>query len=256
MRISIVTPALNQGEFIEQTILSVMQQNHGDVEHLVMDGGSTDNTLAILRKYAHLKWTSERDAGQADAINRGFSLTSGDVLAWLNSDDFYEKNVFGDVAQYFKSHPDCMVLYGDITYVDRTGKSIVSQTGGTLSYNSLTRFPDLLRQPSFFWRRAALESAGGLNKRLRLVMDLDFFLRLGRLFPFHYLAKNFSYYRTYPETKTNSQLGRQAIEIYRVFRRQGIPVDYQRARFLLVKVLDSIGIAPVLRSVFGRKRDV
>ena len=105
MRLSIITPSLNQCEFIEETIHSVMNQDHHDVEHIVIDGGSTDNTVSILRKYPHLRWTSEKDTGQSNAINKGFQQATGEIIAWLNSDDYYEDHIFGDIVQYFETHP-------------------------------------------------------------------------------------------------------------------------------------------------------
>jgi len=197
MKISIITPSFNQGAFIEETIRSVQEQNYDDIEHIVVDGGSTDGTMAVLKRFPHLRWISEKDEGQSDAINKGFRLAAGDIIAWLNSDDWYERNVLGDVAKYFEEHPDCMILYGDITFVDKEGKRLYAFTGDTLSFDNLVACPDIVRQPSFFWRRELLAESGGVDRSLRLVMDFDFFLRIGRGRRFHYLPRNISYYRCY-----------------------------------------------------------
>ncbi len=101
LKFSIVTPSLNQGRFIRDTIESVLNQNYQNFEHIVIDGGSNDDTINILKEYAHLKWTSEKDNGPTDAINKGFKLATGDIFTWLNSDDYFEKNIFKDVVKEF-----------------------------------------------------------------------------------------------------------------------------------------------------------
>lgn len=247
MRVSIITPSYNQGKYIEDTIQSVLSQDFPDVEHIIVDGGSRDNTLAILGHYQHLKWRSERDSGQANAINKGFRMASGDILAWLNSDDYYEPDILGEVVMYFESHPDCMVLYGDITYVDENKHALYRVEGKTIDYRGLLRYPDIVRQPSMFWRRCVVEECGGIDESFDLVMDYEFFLRVAPKFEFHYLNKNFSYYRTYPKTKTNSQLLRQLGELIRVFRKHGIALDFIRLRFLFMRVMDWLHVGWMIR---------
>jgi glycosyltransferase involved in cell wall biosynthesis len=247
MKISIITPSYNQGEFIEDTIRSVLDQDHDDVEHLVMDGGSTDGTRAILSGYPHLKWTSERDGGQSNAINKGFRKATGEILAWLNSDDYYEPNVFGDIARYFAEHPDCMFLFGDITFVNKDRQPLFAFTGGTISYERLIACPDIVRQPSMFWRRDVVRELGGVDESLHLVMDFDFFLRIGRRYRFHYLPRNLSYYRYYTENKSLSMARRQVREIYHVYRKNGVHFTWPVVRYLLAKVASAYGLAPVVK---------
>ena len=247
MRISIVTPSFNQGEFIEQTIRSVIEQDYSDVEHIIVDGGSTDGTVSILSRYPHLRWKSERDAGQSNAINKGFQESTGQVLAWINSDDYYESNIFGSIVGYFEAHPDCMILYGDITYVRKDGEFLKRTSGDILNYDNLVRSPDIVRQPSSFWRRSLLDEIGSLDEDLHIVMDFDFFLRAAKRYKFHYLSRNLSFYRSYGENKTGSSRIRQTYEILKVFRKQGIRLNRLRIRYLLVKLLDSIGVGHILR---------
>jgi glycosyltransferase involved in cell wall biosynthesis len=241
MRISIITPSYNQAVFIEETIRSVMDQDHDDVEHLVMDGGSTDGTVDVLGRYPHLRWVSEKDHGQSDAINKGFKASTGDVVAWLNSDDLYEPRILGAVARYFQDHPECMVLYGDILFVDKTGRSMIRYGGDTINYQSLVLCPDIVRQPSFFWRKTLVEQQGGVDESLHLVMDFDFFLRAARHHRFHYLPRTISRFRCYEENKSLSMARRQVKEMVRVYRKNGVPLTPGILRFLAVKYALSFG---------------
>lgn len=241
MRISIVTPSFNQAMFIEQTIRSVLEQDHDDIEHIVIDGGSTDATVEILSRYPHVQWLSEKDRGQSDAINKGFRISTGDILAWLNSDDWYEKNVLGAVARYFAQHPDCMIVYGDITYVNKEGKKLLSYTGDTINYRSLIECPDIVRQPAFFWRRALLLEKGGLDENLHLVMDFDFFLRAAQRYRLHYLPRTISCYRCYEENKSLSMRRRQTLEMVKVYRKNHVRMTPAILRFLVVKFALSFG---------------
>ncbi|MBI3006523.1 MAG: glycosyltransferase [Ignavibacteriales bacterium] len=237
MRISIITPSLNQGKFIEETIRSVMNQNHDDVEHIVMDGESTDNTVSILERYSHLKWVREKDSGQSNAINKGFRSATGEILGWLNSDDYYEKNIFADIVRYFQSRPDCMMLYGDISFVNSKGELITKITGDTINHARLIQCPDVVRQPSFFWRRTLMDQVGMLDETLHLVMDFDFFLRISKHHHFHYLPKNFSYYRLYDQNKSVSLGRRQVLEMYMVYRKNKISFTPAIALFLVKKLM-------------------
>ncbi len=213
MKISIVTPSLNQAQFIEDTILSVKHQEFRESEHIIIDGGSTDGTVEVLRKYPHLRWISERDTGQSNAINKGFRKATGDILAWLNSDDYYDRHIFSEVADYFENHPDCFFLYGNITYVDESKKELFQVAGAGISYRKLLSNPDLVRQPSCFWRREIIETIGYLDETLHVVMDYDYLLRIGKRYEFHYVNRNLSFFRSYPQGKTSSLAKRQIMEL-------------------------------------------
>lgn len=242
MRISIVTPSYNQVEFIEETIQSVINQNYDDVEHIVIDGGSTDGTVSILKKYSHLKWTSQKDLGQSNALNKGFQKVTGDIVAWLNSDDYYENNVFGNIMQYFEMNSDCMFLYGDITFVDRKRRLLGLISGDTMNYENLVKCPDIVRQPSCFWRRKIMQELGGIDENLQLVMDFDYFLRITKKYPIHYINRNLSYYRYYVENKSLSMVKQQIIEIYKVYKKNNISLDPSIVKFLIAKYLHSLGL--------------
>lgn len=239
MNITIVTPSFNQGRFIEQTIRSVADQGLDNVEHIVMDGGSTDETVSILKRYPRLLWSSQKDGGQGSAINLGFRKAQGDILAWINSDDYYEQGALRAVSGYFEQHPECMVLYGRITYVDRDGNPLFTLRGDDLNYDNLVASPDLVRQPSTFWRREALEAVGMIDESFHLVMDFDLFLRMARRFRFHYIDVNLSYFRTYDENKTNTFRRRQVTELLRVFRKQGVPLRAVHVKMVIRKLAES-----------------
>jgi glycosyltransferase involved in cell wall biosynthesis len=249
MRISIISPSLNQAPFIRQMIESIIHQDHTDIEHIVIDGGSSDGTVEILRQYSALRWVSEKDRGQTHAINKGFALASGQILAWLNADDYYAPNVLGAVHRYFHEHPDCNILYGDITYVDKAGEFLHVLSGDVINYPALVRSPDIVRQPSFFWRKHVVEKLGPLDESLHLVMDLDFLLRGTRLFPPHYIPLNVSYFRSYDEGKTKAQARRQVGEILRVYRKHHVPLTPSRWKYLLGKYLDSLHVRHPLRAL-------
>lgn len=239
MRFSIITPTLNQSQFIEQTIRSVINQNYSDYEHIIVDGGSVDSTIDILKRYKTLKWISEKDNGQSHAINKGFAMATGDILAWINSDDYYQENIFESVADYFIQHPNCYFLYGDITYVNEHGRYLESFKGNNLTLTNLVRCPDIIRQPSCFWRKDVIGQIGGLSETLHLVMDFDFLLRIGLKFEYHYLNKNLSFFRHYQNNKTHRLLKKQAIELLTVLLKYK-KLNIYNVRLILIRYLKSV----------------
>jgi glycosyltransferase involved in cell wall biosynthesis len=178
-KISIVTPSYNQGQFIEETVRSVLLQGYPNLEYIVMDGGSEDSTLDILRKYEHAIdfWTSAPDKGQAEAINKGFARASGDVLAWLNSDDVYEMGVLAQVAEFFQEQLDidvisgrCRLWYGDAR--DRLiDPSPLRTLEDFLRIKTNWRSDRWIVQPEAFFRRRALEIAKGIREELFFCFD-------------------------------------------------------------------------------------
>jgi glycosyltransferase involved in cell wall biosynthesis len=240
MKISIITPTLNQAMFIEDTILSVKNQDYKDFEHIVIDGGSKDGTIEILKRYPHLRWISEKDNGQSHALNKGFRMATGDILAWLNSDDYYEQNTFSDIVLFFQKNPQCFFLYGDITYIDKNNKTLGVVCGNTITYNKLLSNPDLVRQPSSFWRKEIWQTIGCLNEDLHVVMDYEYFLRIGKKYDLMYLKKNLSYFRYYPENKTNSLAKRQISELRNIMRANAGSVNFRFYRFIARRYYNSL----------------
>ncbi len=191
-RISVVTPSFNQGQYIEKTILSVLEQGYPDFEHIVIDGGSTDNTPDILKKYPHLKWISEKDEGQADALNKGFRMASGDIIAWINSDDWYEPEAFNTVAMWFKENPDKNIVMGDCNLIDRNGTVFYVAENYERGFEEISRFwitGSIPTQPAIFFRKSLLDEFGYLDKSLHYAMDYDLWIRFAGKNRFYHIKK-------------------------------------------------------------------
>jgi glycosyltransferase involved in cell wall biosynthesis len=179
-RISIVTPSLNQGQFLERTLYSVISQNYPALEYVVQDGGSTDRSVDIVRRYARWlsHWVSEPDEGQADALNRGFGLTSGEIMAYLNADDLLLPGALAYVAGYFTAHPDIDVVYGHRIIIDGYDHQVGVHVLPAHDDQMLSLF-DFVPQETLFWRRSAWEAAGGrLDASLRFALDWDLLIRM------------------------------------------------------------------------------
>ncbi len=220
-KISIITPSYNQGKYIEDNIQSVLNQNYINFEHIIIDGGSTDSTVEILKKYPHLKWVSECDEGQADALNKGLAMSTGEIIGWINSDDYYEIDIFQDVADTFRDSTVKWVIgllkkfYEDINLID----PIVCPE---ITYNKLIEDPDIVKQQCTFFRKSAIESAGGWNKELYMVMDYDLWIRLSKQSAPLMVQKDWAYFRYYDGQKTSYEnMLIQAREIQLILKKEG-----------------------------------
>lgn len=182
--ITIVTPSFNQAEYLERTIRSVVDQGYPRLEYIVLDGGSTDGSLDVIERYApHLSyWRSAPDGGQAAAINEGWRMARGDVLAWLNSDDYLLPGALAAVAEAFGRNPQAYLVYGSMDRVDAAGRQLGS-IGSKYRWRTLLLSRQLIPQPAAFVRRAAVERVGALDPSLHYSMDYDFFLRVVQLAP-------------------------------------------------------------------------
>jgi glycosyltransferase involved in cell wall biosynthesis len=207
-RINITTPSFNQGNFLEQTIQSVLDQAYPNLEYIIIDGGSADGSVDIIRKYEKKLsyWVSEKDKGQSDAINKGFRRASGEILAWLNSDDCYLPGTLERVADFFSSHPAVDLVYGDLLLIDSSGKTLgirkVVPYNYTLALYGLSAVP----QPSAFFRRRALDVVGLLDEELHYQMDIEFFLRFGkRGLNIKHLPVPLAMFRLHAQSKTVSE---------------------------------------------------
>lgn len=222
-KISIITPSYNQGCYLEQTILSVLNQAYSNFEHIVIDGGSTDQTVEILKRYPHLVWVSEPDRGQADALNKGFARASGEIVGWINSDDYYREAIFTSVAASF-ADPATQWVIGNVAVQFDDGTEPKFRKSREVSRAALIWNPDIVRQQPTFFRREALRLAGGWQPQFYMVMDFDLWMRLARLAPPLMVDEDWAYYRNHLAQKSSpANTLRQSREISCVLRRERAP---------------------------------
>jgi glycosyltransferase involved in cell wall biosynthesis len=218
-KISVITPAYNSGRFLEECLQSVRDQNYQNIEHVVMDSLSKDNTLEILKKYEGtygLVYVSEKDGGIADAMNKGFRKATGDIFAWVDADNYYAPGIINEVAELFEKNPDIDIVYGNIEIFGENGyrrtygpppeltfkKSLVLTTGA------------IPAQPAVFFRRKLFEQVNGFNTSYRVAGDYDFWVKVLKMRPkLLYVNKIFGYYR-----KEDSAASQSAKGIYKGFR--------------------------------------
>ena len=219
--VSIITPSYQQRPFIEQTLLSVVgQRGDFDLDYIVIDGGSTDGTVELLGDFERrlaaarprpgcrnlrFRWISEKDRGQASAINKGFRLATGDVIAWLNSDDIYPNNrVISQCVGYFRSHPESRFVYGKGYGIDRAGR--IQGEERYVTDHPVDDLPelDMILQPAAFWRREVYEAVGLLDESLHYVLDWEYWLRCQRHFRLDFLNEFLACNRRYDSTKTET----------------------------------------------------
>ena len=179
-RISIVTPSYNQGQFVEETIRSVLLQGYPDLEYIIMDGGSTDGSVEIIRKYQPwlAYWVSEPDQGQADAINKGWQRSQGEIVTWINSDDTYCPGAVGTAAQYLAAHPEVDLIYGGCNCIGPNDEVLGVLQAWPFDLRRALTGRNLIPQSSAFYRRSALDQAGDLDVDLRYWMDYDLWVRM------------------------------------------------------------------------------
>lgn len=221
--VTIVTPSFNQAPYIEATICSVLEQDYAPIEYLVIDGGSTDGTLAILERYAgRLTYVSEPDGGQADAINKGMRMARGQIRAWLNSDDCYTPGAVRAVVETFRAHPDWAFLYGDALAIDAAGRPYgirahVHQT----DQRELVEVGDYIVQPAAFWRAELWDAIGALDASLHYALDYEYWMRAAGHFALHYVPVCLAIERLHGGAKTTKGALGRIEEIEQVARRHG-----------------------------------
>jgi glycosyltransferase involved in cell wall biosynthesis len=222
-KITIVTPSFNQGEYLEQTIQSVLSQGYPNLEYMIIDGGSTDRSVEVIRQYEKYLayWRSHKDNGQTSAIMEGFQRANGDIIAWLNSDDCYEPGTLHTVAETFQKNKEALFVYGDYYVVRENGAKVlkkkVSCDFKIMAYSYL-----MIPQPSAFWDRRAYEALGGLDPELKYVMDYDLFLRFAKTYPakrFVHLRKPLSAFRLHQESKSVGSMAKFVPENEKVVAR-------------------------------------
>jgi len=217
--VSVVTPCLNMGPFLDETVRSVLDQDYPDIDYLVMDGGSTDGTLEILEGYnGRLRYVSERDRGQADAVNRGFGLTRSAIFTFLNADDTYLPGAVSAAVRAFADHPEAGVVYGDAWHVAEDGSPIAPYPVESFDRENLER-RCFICQPAAFFRREAFASVGMLDVDLRFAFDYDLWIRMARRYEMVRIDRYLATVRHHRRTKTMSESGAAMRETIAVLQR-------------------------------------
>ncbi len=217
--VSIVTPTLNGARFLEQAIESVLSQDYANIEYLVMDGGSSDGSAAILKRYeGRLHFVSEKDGGQADAINRGFARCTGEIFGFLNSDDIYLPGAISAAVRGFEEHPEAAVIYGSAWHVDANGRKTGDYPVEDFSAAALAR-RCFLCQPAAFIRSGAFRSAGMLDASLRFSLDYDLWARLAQHHGFARVSETLACSRLHDDAKTVAQTALAMRETLSVLQR-------------------------------------
>jgi len=235
-RVSIVVPSFNQGRFIGATLQSIIDQQYPNLELIVVDGGSTDNSLSVIKQYeAHLTWwVSEPDSGQTAAINKGFLRSTGEIMAWINSDDLVASGGLFRVADYFVQHPDTQAVYGDRILINEEGLEIGRwilpyHSSGVLPWN------DFVPQETLYWTRKAWDLIGGrLDENFHFAMDWDFLLRLSaKQINIQHLPAFLGLFRVHHQQKTTSQMSSIGQQEIRIIRRRELGFHPTRWQLIL-----------------------
>jgi glycosyltransferase involved in cell wall biosynthesis len=241
-KISVITPSYNQGKFIERTIRSVIDQAYPNLEYFVIDGGSTDETVSIIKKYESkiAYWISEKDKGQADAINKGLQKCTGEIIGWLNSDDMYDKNTLAMVAENFEALKKPFLLSANFRSVDENENVLWEAKRGHnqaylknySAFNLLQCWKNTLPQPSTFWTKDVTQKIGVLNADLHFAMDLEYWLRcIENKIPIYFSGEIYSSFRRHSSAKSSLQikiLQKDLLLLNRIYLRSDIKKIYYR----------------------------
>lgn len=221
--ISVITPSYNQGAFIETTMRSVLDQGYPELEYIIQDSVSKDATAEVLTRYSshpQVQVYVEKDRGQTDGLNRGFSKAHGEVIGWLNSDDLYTEGTLQRVGEFFRDHPEADLVYGDSQIIDAVGAPGELIKSGGMTLDELLVHQQTMVGTSYFFRRRVFDAVGYLDDSLHYSMDYEFWIRLSVKFQFHYLPVVLSQFRIHPASKTSSRYHDTFLpEVVKIMRR-------------------------------------
>src|SRR5512141_1766994 len=217
--VSIVTPSYNQAAYLEQTIRSVLDQGYPELEYIVVDGGSTDGSVDIIKRYANRLawWMSEKDSGQAEAINKGMKRARGEIVAWINSDDTYMPGAIEAAVRAFASRPQAVMVYGNMLAVDERGAAINLLRYRQLSLDDLLCF-QIIGQPAVFMRRSAFETAGGLEPSFHFMLDHQLWIKIAQQGKIFHMDQVWAAARYHAEAKNRALATGFAREAFGVLR--------------------------------------
>lgn len=266
--VSIITPSFNQAKYLEQTIRSVLSQDHPRIEYIVMDGASTDGSVDTIEKYADelTYWESQKDNGQADAINKGFARASGGIVAWLNSDDFYLPGTVSAAVKIFDENPDVVLVYGNMLAVDENGATFNTLTYKQLTLEDLLCF-QIIGQPAVFMRRSALQKTSGLDLSFHFLLDHLLWIQIAKHGRILHVDQTWAAARYHAEAKNRAkaaEFGREAFRILdivekdqslspilsSIHRRARASAHRVDARYLLDGGLPAQALAAWMRALF------
>ena len=222
--VSIITPSFNQAQFLEQTIQSVLGQDYPQIEYIIVDGGSTDGSVDMIKKYEGRLawWVSEQDQGQTDAINKGFAHSKGEVLAWINSDDTYNPRAVGQAVKYLMENPDVAMVYADCNFINEAGQVIGKFNSKQTDYRRLREGYVHIPQQTMFFRAKYWQELGPLDPSFYFAMDYDLWTRIASKAPIKYLAgQTWANFRIHDLGKTTTHDDRCWPEMLRVHYRDG-----------------------------------
>jgi glycosyltransferase involved in cell wall biosynthesis len=238
--ISVITPSMNQGDYIEETIASVITQDYPHIEHLVIDGGSQDGTLNILRKYGdQIKWISEPDRGQSHAINKGLERARGSIIGWLNSDDLYAPGAVAKAVEALQANPENAMVYGEADIINEFGHKIGSYQTEPFDLGRLAKHCPI-SQPSAFIRADIFRDIGGVDEDLHFCMDMDLWIRIGRMHKVGFIHDSLAKSRWHASNKTFGRRKAALLEAIRVIRHHYGQVPKARIRAYVEHSLDEM----------------
>jgi glycosyltransferase involved in cell wall biosynthesis len=248
MKFSVITPSYNQGRFLPDCVESVLSQTGVEVEHIITDAGSTDETLEVLASYPHLKWTSEPDGGMSDGINKGFLKATGDWVMWLNCDDYLLPDALEKVADFIKKHPLADVVHGDCIYVNEDKTPIRRKLDTPVDEWDFLFVGCCIPSTATFYRREILDAGHLLDVAYRNCMDWEYYLRLTRQgYHFGYIPEALAEFRWYEESTTKKHWQRMVDEGLKCQREH---IDARR----LPSILKKVTILKTLRKVYQIRR--
>ena len=215
--VSIVTPSFNQAQYLEQTLRSVLEQEYARIEYIVIDGGSTDGSVELIKKYEDRLgyWVSEKDSGQAEAINKGLARATGEIVAWINSDDFYFPGAIASAMRVFEAYPEAGLVYGDTVAVDETGEFIHYPKYAQWGLEDLLTF-NIIGQPAVFMRRDILLKAGFLDPSFHFLLDHQLWIRMASHAPMMYVPERWAAGRFHESAKNVAQAAKFGEEAFRI----------------------------------------
>jgi glycosyltransferase involved in cell wall biosynthesis len=235
--VTVITPSFNQGNYIRATIESVLGQDHPQLQYIVVDGGSTDETVSILQSYSdpRLTWISEADRGQSDALNKGMKQAKGDILTYINSDDLLLPGCIQETLTYFSTVTEADIVYGDVTFINDSGKTTGNAYGAPFNQVLAVLNGQDLPQPGTFWRRRVMESIGWFDESLHYRMDYDYWLRASfGGFRLDYVPGIRAAYRLHGSSKTVSQTAKFQNDwlciLKRIYERDDLPPEVEAVR--------------------------